>query len=79
MSVFTGSSRCSLTRTMSLPELTQTFTPNLNFQIPFQHTQSTSDVKIKPTEVDMCSTNSESLLSRLEKEELTSLNENNSF
>ncbi|XP_033608128.1 uncharacterized protein LOC111866412 isoform X2 [Cryptotermes secundus] len=45
-----GSSRCSLTRTMSLPELTQTFTPNLNFQIPFQLTQSTSDVKIKPTE-----------------------------
>lgn len=64
---------------MSLPELTQTFAPNLNFQIPIQLTQSTSDVKIKPTEVDMCGTNSESLLSRLKKEELTSLNDNNYF
>jgi hypothetical protein len=64
---------------MSLPELTQTFTPNLSFQIPFQLTQSTSDVKIKPTEVDMCSTSNESLLSRLENEELTSLNDNNYY
>jgi hypothetical protein len=59
---------------MSLPELGQTLTPNLNLQVPLQLTQSTNDVKIKPTEVDMCF-----LLSRLEKEELISLNESNCF
>jgi len=53
--------QCSLTRTVSLPDLTQIFMPNPNFEMPFQRTQSISDVKTKPNEVCRQSTDNEHL------------------